>query len=369
MQQGEAPHTARPSARQWVCVAALLRFMLRAQAHKLSEHSMIDLRSDTVTRPTPAMLEAMTSAPTGDDVYGEDPTVNALEALAAELTGKEAALFATSGTQSNLLGLLSHCDRGHEYIVGATAHTYMYEGGGAAVLGGIQPCTIPFNARGELPLDAVKAAVKPDDNHFAISRLVCLENTQAGKVLALDYLARYSELVAELGLRRHLDGARIFNAAVALDVPVKQICGHFDSISICLSKGLACPLGSLLVGDSETIRRARRWRKMLGGGMRQAGVVAAAGLYALQNNVARLAQDHDNAKRLAMGLLDIHGFRLAATPETNMVMLDSSVETAPLQKHLADAGIRIAGHRWVLHQDVSSADVDSVLRACRQFQR
>lgn len=329
---------------------------------------MIDLRSDTVTQPTPAMLAAMTSAPTGDDVYGEDPTVNALEAFAAELTGKEAAVFATSGTQSNLLGLLSHCERGHEYIVGASAHTYMYEGGGAAVLGGIQPCTIAFNSRGELPLDAIAAAVKPDDNHFAISRLVCLENTQAGKVLALDYLARFSELVTGLGLRRHLDGARVFNATVALEVPVQAICSHFDSISICLSKGLACPLGSLLVGDRETIRRARRWRKMLGGGMRQAGVVAAAGLYALQNNVTRLEQDHNNAKRLAVGLLDIDGFRLAATPETNMVMLDSSMDTRALQEHLADADIRIAGHRWVLHQDISSEDVDRVLHACQRFQ-
>ncbi len=328
---------------------------------------MIDLRSDTVTRPTPAMLTAMTRAETGDDVYGEDPTVNELEHVAAELTGKDAAIFATSGTQGNLLGLLSHCERGHEYIVGFTAHTYRYEGGGAAVLGGIQPCPIPFNARGELPLEAIRESVKPDDSHFAISRLVCLENTQAGKVLALDYLREYSALVTGLGLRRHLDGARVFNAAVALGVPVGDICEHFDTVSICLSKGLGCPMGSLLVGDRATIARARRWRKMLGGGLRQAGVVAAAGLHALEHHVEDLARDHDHARRLADGLQAIAGFRLAEAPQTNMVMLDASVEMPPLQAHLADAGIRISGHRWVLHRDIGAADVDTILGACERF--
>ena len=328
---------------------------------------MIDLRSDTVTRPTPAMLEAMTRAETGDDVYGEDPTVNALERMAAELTGKEAAVFATSGTQGNLLGLLSHCERGHEYIVGTMAHTYRYEGGGAAVLGGIQPCPIPFNARGELPLDAIRESVKPDDSHFAISRLVCLENTQAGKVLALDYLRDYSALVSGLGLRRHLDGARVFNAAVALEVPVRAICEHFDTVSICLSKGLGCPMGSLLVGDRATIARARRWRKMLGGGLRQAGVVAAAGIHALTHHIDDLAQDHHNARRLAEGLQGIDGFRLAAAPQTNMVMLDASMDMTPLQHHLADAGIRISVHRWVLHRDIDAADVDTILGACERL--
>lgn len=305
------------------------------------------------------------SAETGDDVYGEDPTVNALEAFAAQLTGKEAALYATSGTQSNLLGILSHCQRGHEYIVGGTAHTYMYEGGGAAVLGGIQPCTIEFNARGELPLDRVEAAIKPDDSHYAISRLVCLENTQAGKVLDMAYLADYSELAISRNLLRHLDGARVFNAAVALSVPVSEICQYFDTVSICLSKGLGCPLGSLLVGDAETIGRARRWRKMLGGGMRQAGLVAAAGLYALQNNVERLAEDHANALQLANGLAEIPGFNIAGTPQTNMVMLDSSVPLEPLTRHLEERGIRITGHRWVTHQDVTTEDIDHIVRVCR----
>ncbi|EED33742.1 Low specificity L-threonine aldolase [gamma proteobacterium NOR5-3] len=328
---------------------------------------MIDLRSDTVTQPTPAMLDVMHRAATGDDVYGEDPTVNELERFAAALTGKEAAVFAPTGTQSNLIGLLSHCQRGHEYIVGHSAHTYMYEGGGAAVLGGIQPCPLPFASDGSLPLDDVERAIKPDDAHFAITRLLCLENTQAGKVLPLDYLERFSALARRHGLRRHLDGARVFNAAVAQDVPVAQICQHFDTVSICLSKGLACPVGSLLVGDQESIRSARRWRKMLGGGMRQAGILAAAGLYALQHNVERLREDHHKAAKVAEALVTSTSIRLREEPQTNMVMLADDMVIAPLQQHLLDAGIRISGHRWVFHQDVSEDDVDRLLDACRRF--
>ncbi|MGI9272602.1 MAG: low-specificity L-threonine aldolase [Woeseiaceae bacterium] len=327
----------------------------------------MDLRSDTLTKPCPAMLDAMLTADVGDDVYGEDPTVNALEDYAADLTGKEAALFAASGTQSNLLGLLSHCQRGHEYIVGSTAHTYMYEGGGAAVLGGIQPCTIPFNAQGEIPLDDIAAAIKPDDVHYAVSKLLCLENTQAGKVLSLDYLQRWSALAHSHNLLRHLDGARVFNAAVRLDVPVKQICAYFDSVSICLSKGLGCPLGSLLVGDSETIARARRWRKMIGGGMRQAGVVAAAGQYALQNNVARLAEDHAHAAALAEAMGEMPRLSLAEAPQTNMVILDETVDLATLIEHLARHDIRINGPRWVFHRDISSDDCDKLIAACRSY--
>ena len=328
---------------------------------------MIDLRSDTVTQPAPPMLQAMLSADTGDDVYGEDPTVNALEQLAAELTGKEAAVFAASGTQTNLMGLLSHCQRGHEYIVGHEAHTYKYEGGGAAVLGGIQPCPLPFAADGSLPLDAVAAAIKPDDAHFAITRLVCLENTQAGKVLPMEYLRNYSELATKHGLRRHLDGARVFNAAVALDVPVRDICQYFDTVSICLSKGLACPVGSILVGDTETIRSARRWRKMLGGGMRQAGTLAAAGLYALRNNVRRLQEDHDHATRVAAGLAELSSFSLRETPQTNMVMLAPDMDIAALQDHLLAENIRISGPRWVFHHDISSGDVERLLAVCQRF--
>jgi len=328
---------------------------------------MIDLRSDTVTRPGPAMLQAMHNAETGDDVYGEDPTVNELEQLAAELTGKEAALFAASGTQTNLIGLLTHCQRGHEYIVGHRAHTYMYEGGGAAVLGGIQPCPLPFASDGSLPLEAVEAAIKPDDAHFAITRLVCLENTQAGKVLPMAYLSEYSELAINHGLRRHLDGARVFNAAVALGLPVRDICQYFDTVSICLSKGLACPVGSILVGDTETIRSARRWRKMLGGGMRQAGILAAAGLYALRNNVQRLQEDHDHATLVAATLAELPAFSLQETPQTNMVMLSPTMDIAALQKYLLAEGIRISGTRWVFHQDISSTDVARLLEVCKRF--
>lgn len=328
---------------------------------------MIDLRSDTVTRPSAAMLDAMAAAETGDDVYGEDPTVNALEAFTAELTGKEAALYTVSGTQSNLLALLSHCQRGHEYIVGQHAHTYLYEAGGGAVLGGIQPCPLPFNDCGELPLEEVEAAIKPDDSHFAITRLVCLENTHFGKVLSLDYLERYSEMTRSHGLKRHLDGARVFNAAVKLEVPVRDICRHFDTVSMCLSKGLAAPMGSMLAGDRETIARARRWRKMVGGGLRQAGVVAAAGLYALQNNVDRLREDHDKAARVAGALAMLPGFKLAGMPQTNMVFLDPGMETEGLGEQLEHCGIKITAHRWVFHRDISDDDVETLLDACRSY--
>ncbi len=329
---------------------------------------MIDLRSDTVTRPTPAMQEAMQAARLGDDVYGEDPTVNALEDYAAQITGKEAAVFAPSGTQTNLIALLAHCQRGHEYIVGFTAHTYKYEGGGAAVLGGIQPCPIPFNDDGELPLDAVEAAIKPDDSHFAITRLLCLENTTGGKVLSLDYMARAGELAQRHGLRRHLDGARVCNAAVALGCSLKDIAQHFDTVSMCLSKGLAAPVGSVLVGDAETIASARRWRKMVGGGMRQAGVIAAAGLYALENNIARMAEDHARARRVAEALADLPWWALDHEPQTNMLFLDAGIDMAPLIEHLARYGVTVNGHRWVFHQDVSDQGVDTLIEACREFQ-
>ena len=330
---------------------------------------MIDLRSDTVTRPTEAMLEAMKQAKTGDDVYGEDPTVNELEAYAARLTGKEAALYAITGTQSNLLALLSHCERGHEYIAGLSAHTYQFEGGGAAALGGIQPYTVPFNIRGELPLDEVRKGIKPDDFHFAITRLVCLENTQDGKVLSLDYLKSYDAITREHGLKRHLDGARVFNAAVKLEVPVSDICQYFDTVSICLSKGLACPVGSLLVGGTKTIHRARRLRKMIGGGMRQAGVIAAAGLYALKNNINRLKQDHDNAAIVGRLFQDFKHLKLAEAPETNMLMIDASIDMEALTTYLYQRDIRISGSRWVFHQDISDSDVSKLMEVCQQYDR
>ena len=331
--------------------------------------TVIDLRSDTVTRPTNAMLDAMRLAETGDDVYGEDPTVNRLEQLAITMTGKAAAIYVTSGTQGNLLALLSHCQRGDEYIAGQQAHTYKYEGGGGAVLGGIQPQPLPFNARGELDLDEVRQNVKPDDFNFARTRLVCLENTQAGRVLSMDYLADYSALMQKLGLRRHLDGARLFNAVIKLGVEAQDICQHFDSVSICLSKGLGCPIGSVLVGDAELIQGARRLRKMLGGGMRQAGVIAASGIYALQHHVQRLAEDHAHAERLGEAIKGLKQIRLASPVETNMVMLDpASVDISVLAAYLKDRGILLTGPRLVTHLDITSADIDSIIEALHAFE-
>ena len=329
---------------------------------------MIDLRSDTVTRPSPEMMQAMLAAETGDDVYGEDPTVNRLEQLAAEMTGFEAALFVTSGTQGNLLALLSHCQRGDEYIAGQEAHTYRFEGGGAAVLGGIQPQPIPFNDQGELDLGEVEAAIKPDDFHFAKTRLLCLENTQAGKVLSMDYLNDASALATEHNLRFHLDGARVFNAAVALDVPVNQITSLFDSVSICLSKGLAAPVGSVLVADRKTIESARRMRKMLGGGMRQAGILAAAGIHALENHVERLADDHRHALELAGAIKQLSSVSIAGDPETNMVMLDLEPgHFRKLKRFLEDRNIRLSSQRLVMHSDVSDRDMTHLVESFRQF--
>jgi threonine aldolase len=328
---------------------------------------LIDLRSDTVTQPTLEMRDAMLSAPVGDDVYGEDPTVNELEAYAAELIGKEAALFAPSGTQTNLLAILSHCQRGHEYIVGQTAHTYQYEGGGAAVLGSVQPCPIAFDAAGCLPLDEVEAAIKPDDFHFAITRLVCLENTQGGKVLDLGYLQAFSDLAQKHGLLRHLDGARAFNAAVAQNVGIHEICQYFDTVSLCLSKGLGSPIGSLLVGDTETIHQARRWRKMLGGGMRQAGIVAAAGLYALKSNVNRLSQDHDKTRYISEVIKSGTCLTLAEEPQTNMLFLDVTTDMTTLTPHMAEHGVRISGSRWVFHLGISDQDIEQISAAVKSY--
>ncbi len=327
---------------------------------------MIDLRSDTVTQPCEAMRKAMYSATTGDDVYGEDPTVNLLEERAAELSKKDAGLFVTSGTQGNLVAVLSHCQRGHEYIAGTEAHTYLYEGGGAAVLGGIQPCTIPFNEKGELPLDILESQLKPDDSHYAISRLLCLENTQAGKALSLEYLSEFSGFALKNNLKRHLDGARIFNAAIKLGVTIEKICANFDTISICLSKGLGAPVGSVLVGDHQDIASARRWRKMLGGGLRQAGIVAAAGIYALDHNILDLEEDHRRAQILANSLQSL-GIQILEKPQTNMVMLHPEFDPSGLQKHLETKMIKISGHRLVTHRDISDQDLQTVISACKEY--
>ena len=331
---------------------------------------MIDLRSDTVTLPSAEMRQASFDAPVGDDTYGEDPTVNELEALAASMTGKEAALFAPSGTQTNLLALICHCERGDEFIAGQDSHAYKYEGGGAAVLGGIQPQPLDYNNRGELDLQRVRNAVKEDDIHYARTRLVCLENTQAGRVLSLDYLAEYSAMADELGLAKHLDGARLFNASVKQGVDAKEICQYFDSISICLSKGLGAPVGSVLVGDSALVKKARRWRKTLGGGMRQAGVLAAACIYALENNVERLLDDHRNASTLAEGLKRIDGFKLREEPQTNMVLLDMEpARFERLSAWLEENGVDAPSQRWVVHMDVSSDDIARIIEICKSWSK
>jgi len=332
----------------------------------------IDLRSDTVTQPTPAMREAMLRAGVGDDVYGEDPTVNALQDRLANDLGFEAALFLPSGTQSNLVALLAHCARGDEYIVGMDAHTYKFEGGGAAVLGSIQPQPIVQAEDGTLPLDAVERAIKPLDPHFARTKLLCLENTWHGRVLPLDYLAAARALCDRRGLALHLDGARLYNAAVAGKVAPREIARHFDSMSVCLSKGLGAPVGSVLVGTRALIGEARRWRKVCGGGMRQAGLLAAAALHALDHHVARLADDHARAARLAEGLRDAPVVRVAAQ-HTNMVFVEVPVERLDaLRAHLDAARIRASiGYtpaiRLVTHLDVDDIAIERTIDALRSF--
>jgi threonine aldolase len=332
----------------------------------------IDLRSDTVTRPTPAMRAAMLDAEVGDDVYGEDPTVNALQRRLADDLGFEAGLFVPSGTQSNLLALMAHCQRGDEYLVGMDAHTYQFEGGGGAVLGSIQPQPIVQAADGTLPLDRIVAAIKPLDPHFARSRLLALENTWHGRPLPLDYLAAAHDVAREHGLGLHLDGARLFNAAVACGVPARAIAQHFDSVSVCLSKGLGAPVGSVLVGSRALIDAARRWRKVTGGGWRQAGILAAAGLHALDHHVTRLADDHVRAARLAQQLDAIDGVDLLGQ-HTNMVFVDVPTDRlAELDAHLQAAGIRInIGYlptlRLVTHLDIDDDGVARTAAAFRTF--
>ena len=333
---------------------------------------VIDLRSDTVTQPSEAMRDAMHAAPVGDDVYGEDPTVNALQRRLADNLGFEAGLFVPSGTQSNLLALLAHCERGDEYIVGMDAHTYKFEGGGAAVLGSIQPQPIVQAEDGSLPLDRVAAAIKPVDPHFARTRLLALENTWHGRTLPLDYLREAGELARAHGLGYHLDGARLFNAAVACGVPAREIARHFDSVSVCLSKGLGAPVGSVLVGSQALVDKARRWRKVCGGGWRQAGMLAAACLHALDHHVERLADDHARAARLASALGAINGITLLGQ-HTNMVFIDVPAERLrALDAHLREAGIRISiGYlptlRLVTHLDVDDDDIGRTAEAFARF--
>ncbi len=330
---------------------------------------MIDLRSDTVTRPGRAMLEAMMTAPVGDDVYGDDPTVNELQRYAADLAGKEAALFLPTGTQANLVALLSHCERGEEYIVGQGAHNYLYEAGGAAVLGSIQPQPIDAASDGTLPLDKVAAKIKADDIHFARTKLLSLENTHNGKVLPREYLQAAWEFTRSRGLSLHVDGARIFNAVVEYGCELREITQYCDSFTICLSKGLGTPVGSLLVGSHDYIKRATRWRKMTGGGMRQAGILAAAGLYALKHNVARLREDHDNAAWLAAQLKEIGADVMRH--DTNMLFVRVGEENAAaLGEHLRAQDILINASpvvRLVTHLDVSREQLEQLVAHWQAF--
>jgi len=333
---------------------------------------VIDLRSDTVTQPTAAMRAAMLEAPVGDDVYGEDPTVNALQQRLADELGFDAGLFVPTGTQSNLLALLAHCERGDEYIVGMEAHTYKYEGGGAAVLGSIQPQPIMQADDGSLPLDRVASVIKQIDPHFARTRLLALENTWHGRPLPLEYLRDAHDLARAHGLGIHLDGARLFNAAVACQVPAREIARHFDTVSICLSKGLGAPVGSVLVGSQALVDKARRWRKVCGGGWRQAGILAAAGLHALDHHVERLAQDHQRASRLADRLRGIAGIDLLGQ-HTNMVFINVPAgQLRALDAHLREAGIRISiGYlptlRLVTHLDIDDDGIERTVAAFAGF--
>ena len=330
--------------------------------------NLVDLRSDTVTSPSKGMLECVLEAKTGDDVYGEDPTANQLESYVASLTKKEKALFVTSGTQGNLTAILAHCQRGDEYIAGSEAHTYKYEAGGAAVLGSVQPQPIPFNSRGEIPLDLAELALKPDNNHFARTRLLCLENTNVGKVLSLAYLSETKEFAFKNELKVHLDGARAFNAAAKLDVPISEITKYADTCSLCLSKGLGAPMGSVLVGDSETIDRARRWRKMLGGGMRQAGLMAAAGMYALENNLDSLKQDQLNAASFASGIRELQTLGLEEEPQTNMVIIKiDDHKLVTLKEFLKKNNVLISSRRFVFHRDISTDSCTRLIDLMRVF--
>jgi threonine aldolase len=347
----------------------------------MSTTTLVDLRSDTVTRPTAAMRQAMLEAPLGDDVFGDDPSVNALQAQIAEMLGFEAALFVPTGTQSNFCAILAHCQRGDEYIVGQLAHCYRWEGGGAAVFGSVQPQPLEHQPDGSLALEDIEAAIKPDDAHFARTRLLALENTIGGKLLPFGYVEEATQLAQRKGLARHLDGARLFNAAVVQGAQrgtearaeARRIAQCFDSVSVCFSKGLGAPVGSALCGSRELVARAHRIRKMAGGGMRQAGLLAAAASYALQHHIGRLDQDHALARRLADGLAGIPGLQVEA-PQTNLLFVDlvggAQARSAELLAHLKQNGVLATGLyrlRFATHLDVDAAGIDRAIGAIRSF--
>ncbi len=333
----------------------------------------IDLRSDTVTQPCLAMRQAMAHAPVGDDVYGEDPTVCALEERAADLLGKEAGVFFPTGTQSNLAALLSHCGRGDEYITGDRYHVYRYEAGGAAVLGGISPCPLTTDTRGGLSVDAVLAAIKDDDSHFPRTRLLCLENTVSGMVQDAAEIEAVVNAAHGRGLCVHLDGARLMNAAVAQNTSAQKLAAGFDSVSLCLSKGLGAPAGTVLCGETDFTREARRNRKILGGGMRQSGILAAAGLWALENNIERLQEDHSLAEALACGLAEIPAVNAGAVwSDTNMVFFaPEAADRLPLRRHWAERGIQSGeqepAFRLVTHLDLTREDIAKTITAAAEY--
>jgi threonine aldolase len=333
-------------------------------------HNPVDYRSDTLTKPSPKMRESMANAAVGDDVYGEDPSVNELEQYAANLLGKQAALFVSSGTQGNLLALLSHCQRGDEFITADNYHIYSHEAGGGAVLGGIASTALAAGPGFGLSIEQVLAAIKADDNHFAISRLLCLENTVSGRVQPQSHLQALCDAVHDADLQTHLDGARLMNAVVAQGISAAEIATPFDSVSLCLSKGLGAPVGSVLVGSQPLIDKARRGRKMLGGGTRQAGILAAGGLFALNHHVERLAEDHNNAKLLAEGIS-----RLGVMPveqHTNMVFITPPANhITALYEHLLSRGIVLAvdfpSIRMVTHLDINRVDIEATIEAFESY--
>jgi threonine aldolase len=336
------------------------------------QRTQVDLRSDTLTKPCSAMRKVMAAAEVGDDVFGEDPNVNRLENQLAERAGHEAGLYCASGTQSNLVALLAHCQRGDEYIVGQNAHTYKYEGGGAAVLGSIQPQPIEHADDGTIPLEKITKAIKADDFHFARTRLLALENTIGGKVISQDYIAQARRLVDQNTLALHLDGARVFNAAVALGLELEAITKQFDSVSLCMSKGLGAPVGSVLVGPKPLMDEARRWRKMVGGGMRQAGILASAALYALEHNVERLAEDHSNAQALAKRLQGIDTLEIVGGgAHTNMVYLRcTDGKGQALLDWCTQRGVLFTGTgpaRLVVHKDISAQMIDQAADVILQY--
>ena len=339
---------------------------------------MIDLRSDTVTLPTPTMREAMCRAEVGDDVFGEDPTVNRLEEMAAERMGKKAALFVVSGTMANLVCLLTHCGRGDEFILGHIAHTFLYEAGGSAALGGLHPHTISNQPDGTLDLGDVEAAIRGDNIHFPHTRLICLENTHnrcGGAALSVEYTHSLCELAHSRHIAVHLDGARIFNAAIALGVDVEELTRNVDSVAFCLSKGLSCPVGSLVCGSADFVAEARRNRKMVGGGMRQAGIIAAAGVVALEEMIDRLAEDHANARRLAEGLAEIAGLSIdLERVQTNIVyfdLLDGGLEPDQFLARLGQGGVKVSStgprrFRAVAHYGIEAEDIEKALAVVRR---